>query len=73
MTNSPQNCTLYCDVDIDADEGGPAVVETDKWNISITGKVNKPKSSLSCRLLSSGVETHTFSLEDDTATAQSCK
>lgn len=70
LTDSPQNCTLYCDVNMDADGGGSAVVETDKWNISITGRVNKPKSSLNCRLLSSDVETHTFSLEDAATTAQ---
>ncbi|XP_053538490.1 uncharacterized protein LOC108257214 isoform X2 [Ictalurus punctatus] len=62
--------TLCVLTDMDADGGASAVVETDKWNISITGRVNKPKSSLNCRLLSSDVETHTFSLEDAAATAQ---
>ncbi|XP_034163075.1 uncharacterized protein LOC117597930 [Pangasianodon hypophthalmus] len=71
LTDSPQSCTLYCDEDVDTDEEGSAVLGTDKWNISITGRVNKPQSFLSCRLLRSGVETHTFSLEDTTATAQS--
>ncbi|KAK2854767.1 hypothetical protein Q7C36_006636 [Tachysurus vachellii] len=56
--------------DMDANQGGMAVVGTDKWNISVSGRVNKPKSSLSCRLLSSDGETHTFSLQDATTAVQ---
>ncbi|XP_027004728.1 uncharacterized protein LOC113644252 isoform X2 [Tachysurus fulvidraco] len=66
LTDSPQNCTLYCDADMDANEGGMAFVGTDKWNISFSGRVNKPKSSLSCRLLSSDMETHTLNIQDTT-------
>lgn len=58
---------------MDANEGGMAVVGTDKWNISVSGRVNKPKSSLSCRLLSSNGETNTFSLQDTTTAVQAGK
>lgn len=73
LTDSPQKCSLYCDVDVATDEGSSVVVETSKWNISITGRVNKPQSSLSCRLLSYAEETHTFSFMDTTAISHSCK
>ncbi|XP_046702059.1 uncharacterized protein LOC124383798 [Silurus meridionalis] len=71
LTDSPQNCTLYCDVDVDADEDDLADVLADKWNISITGRVNKPRSFLSCRLLRNVLETNKFSLVDVTATPHS--
>lgn len=70
QTDFPQDCALYCDVDMDADEGGLIVAKTEKWNISITKRVN---SSLSCKLLSNNVDTHTFSPDNTTATAQSRK
>ncbi|XP_036435084.1 uncharacterized protein LOC118813708 [Colossoma macropomum] len=68
-TDSPQNCTLYCDVDVGA-EGNPVTVVSDKWNISITGIIKKPKSSVICRLHSSSVETDRLHLADE-ATTQS--
>ncbi|XP_058252120.1 uncharacterized protein LOC131357082 isoform X2 [Hemibagrus wyckioides] len=71
LTYSPQNCTLYCDADMDTDEGGLVVVGKDKWNISVAGRLNKPKSSLSCRLLNSDGGGHTFGLQDATSTTQS--
>lgn len=67
MTDSPWNCTLYCDVEKDA-EGPPAVVVTENWNISITGTLKKPKSSVICSFHNSSVDR--FSLEEE-ATTQS--
>ncbi|XP_072534911.1 uncharacterized protein [Salminus brasiliensis] len=67
MTDSPQNCTLYCDADV-ATERDPVVVGTDKGNVSITGQINKPKSSVMCWLHSSSVETDRASLEDHNTT-----
>ncbi|XP_049336721.1 uncharacterized protein LOC103026807 [Astyanax mexicanus] len=63
MTDSPQNCTLYCDVDVDA-ERDPITVGTDKGNISVTGKIKKPKSSVICRINSRDVEANRTSVEE---------
>ncbi|XP_017543507.2 uncharacterized protein LOC108415057 isoform X1 [Pygocentrus nattereri] len=67
LTDSPQNCNLYCDVDVNA-MGNPVTVVADKWNISITGIMKKPKSSVICRLHSRGVETDRLHLADESTT-----
>ncbi|KAL6488726.1 hypothetical protein MHYP_G00024670 [Metynnis hypsauchen] len=67
LTDSPQNCNLYCDVDVNA-VGNPVTVVADKWNISITGIMKKPKSSVICRLHSSSVETDRLHLAEENTT-----
>ncbi|XP_066538735.1 uncharacterized protein [Hoplias malabaricus] len=65
--DSSQNCTLYCDEDIDA-EKNPVLVVTDKWNISFTGRIKKPRSSVICRWHNSSVVSNKSSLEDEDTT-----
>ncbi|KAL7887281.1 hypothetical protein AOLI_G00050020 [Acnodon oligacanthus] len=67
LTDSPQDCNLYCDVDVNA-VGNPVTVVADKWNISITGIIKKPKSSVICRLHSSSVETDRIPLAAESTT-----
>ncbi|KAK1795085.1 hypothetical protein P4O66_010264, partial [Electrophorus voltai] len=71
MSDSPQICTLYCDMDIEAEKESTIVYVTDKWNISIASRVNNSKSSVSCSLHRSSVKMNRPSSEMDHATTQS--
>ncbi|XP_076826788.1 uncharacterized protein LOC143473606 [Brachyhypopomus gauderio] len=71
LSDSPQICTVHCDMDIDAAKGSPVIYVTNKWNISVTGTVNNSKHSVNCNLHRNNMETNRSSFEKAHVTIQS--